>query len=257
MMSKSRPPIKGSNMIIGRNPVEEALESDLELDKVFLQVGTRGEFEKLIRKACQKKNIPMVVVPKEKLNSFFRGNHQGVIAVASLITYQKLEDILPQAYEKSNHPLFILLDGITDVRNFGAIARSAEAFGAHAMVIAKKGGTLITEDAIKASAGALLRLPVCREQSMSQAVEYLQDSGVSIYCADLSATHPLDQVDFNMPVAIVMGAEGRGVNPDLLNQIKQRFIIPQIGQTESLNVSVATGIILYEINRQRHLSINL
>ncbi len=244
--------IKGNNLLVGRNPVIEALEDGIEIDKVFLQLGIRGEFEKQVRKLCQQQQVPLVVVPKEKLNQFFRGNHQGIIAVASMIQYQRLDKLLPFAFEQQQQPLFVLLDGITDVRNFGAIARSCEVFGAQALIISKKSGALITEDAVKTSAGALLRLPVCREQSLGQAVEYLQDSGVAVLCSDLKATRRLQDCDLAGPVAIVMGSEDKGVNPDLLHQIRDRFIIPQNGQTDSLNVSVATGIILYEITRQRH-----
>lgn len=250
-MRKNIPAIKSNNLIVGRNPVLEALENHVEIDKVYLQVGVRGEFEKAIRKTCKLLNIPLSVVPKEKLNFFYRGNHQGVIAVSSLIEYQKIEHILPKAYEDSESPLFVLLDKVTDVRNFGAIARSAEVFGAHAVIISKKGGAIINEDAIKSSAGALLNIPICREQSLKHTVDYLKDSGVAVICADLSGDKMIQEVDFTGPVCIVMGAEGRGINPDLLMSVENRFKIPQSGKTDSLNVSVATGIILYEIKRQR------
>ena len=242
-----------NNYIVGRNPVLEALESGVEMDKVFLQVGVRGEFEKAVRKACGTANVPLSVVPKEKLNFFYRGNHQGVIGIASLIKYQNLEDILPQAYEASQSPLFVMLDKVTDIRNFGAIARSAEVFGAHALIVSKKGGAIINEDAIKSSAGALMHIPVCREASLKQAAQYLMDSGVRVFCADLSGQLPLHAMDFSGPTCIIMGAEGSGVNPDLLREIKEKFVIPQYGTTDSLNVSVATGIILYEVSRQRSL----
>jgi len=251
-MRQNNSPIKVNNLIVGRNPVLEALQDNLEMDKVYLQVGVRGEFEKEIRKTCKLLNVPLAVVPKEKLNFMYRGNHQGIIGVASLIKYQKLEDILPKAYEDNESPLFVLLDKVTDVRNFGAIARSAEVFGAHAVVVSKKGGAIINEDAIKVSAGAILNIPVCREQSLGQSVEYLKDSGVTVFCADLSADKYIQECDFTGPVCIVMGAEGRGINPDLLQSIDNRFKIPQSGKTDSLNVSVATGIILYEIKRQRN-----
>ena len=252
---KNKPPrLKSHPTIIGRNPVLEALEGNTEIDKVYIQKGVRGEFEKSIRKICKQKTIPLAVVPKEKLNYFYRGNHQGIVALMSLIEYQKIEDILPKAYEDSEQPLFVLLDKVTDIRNFGAIARSAEIFGAHAVIISRKGGAFINEEAIKASAGALLNIPVCREQSLRQTVNYLKDSGVSVFCADLSGDQAIHEVDFKAPVCIVMGAEGKGINPDLLLHVNNKFKIPQIGVTDSLNVSVATGVILYEIQRQRRLT---
>jgi 23S rRNA (guanosine2251-2'-O)-methyltransferase len=245
---------KSNQFIVGRNPVLEALTEQIPIDKVLIQQGITGDFEKDLRKKCKDANVNLSTVPKERLNQYFRGNHQGVLAFVSLIPYYKLEDVLPQAYEGERDPLFVLLDGVTDVRNFGAIARSCEAMGANAIVISKKGGALINEEAVKTSAGSLLRIPVCREASLVSALELLQDSGVSVYTASLESELSIEQCDFKRPVAVVMGAEGKGVNPDLRLRIRNDFRIPQIGKTESLNVSVATGIILYEIQRQRNFA---
>jgi 23S rRNA (guanosine2251-2'-O)-methyltransferase len=249
---------KNNQFIVGRNPVLEAISEGLPIDKVLIQIGVTGEFEKELRKKCREANIHLAAVPKEKLNQYFRGNHQGVLAFTSLVAYYNIEDILPQVFENQDRdPLFVVLDGVTDVRNFGAIARSCEVMGADAIIVSRKGAALINEEAVKTSAGAVLRIPICREPGLHNAVEYLQDSGVTVFTTSLEADKQITTCDFKQPLAIVMGAEGKGVNPDLLRRIKNQFIIPQLGKTESLNVSVATGIILYEIQRQRTFSKNI
>lgn len=245
---------KTNQFIVGRNPVLEAVKDQIPIDKVLIQMGITGSFERELRTACRAANIHLATVPKEKINQYFRGNHQGVLAFISLISYHKLENILPQIYEESaRDPLIVILDGITDIRNFGAIARSCEVLGAHTLVISKKGGALINEEAVKTSAGALLRIPVCRETNLGSAVQLLQDSGISVFTTSLSAKKSICECDFNQPVAFVLGSEHKGVNPDLKSKIQFEFKIPQLGKTDSLNVSVAAGIILYEISRQRTL----
>jgi len=240
-----------NNQVFGRHPVIEAINSDKTIDKVLLQQDVAGEMAREIRKLCKEKFIPLQMVPKERLNRFVRGNHQGVMCWISLIEYQKLADVLPAIYERSEVPMILLLDGITDVRNFGAIARSAEVLGAQAIVIPRKKSAQITPDAIKTSAGALLEIPVCREPSIIAAMEYLQQSGVQIFASDLKSRWEMKDVDFSVPCALVIGAEDRGVSRSLLNIVDKTFIIPQTGKTDSLNVSVATGIMLYEAMRQR------
>ena len=240
-----------NNQVFGRHPVIEAINSGKTIDKVLLQQDVAGEMAREIRKLCKEKFIPLQMVPKERLNRFVRGNHQGVMCWISLIEYQSLEDILPTIYEKSEVPLILLLDGVTDVRNFGAIARSAEVLGAHAIVIPRKKSAQITPDAIKTSAGALLEIPVCREPSIIAAMEFLQKSGVQIYASDLKSRWEMKDVDFSVPCALIIGAEDRGVSRSLLQIVDKTFIIPQVGKTDSLNVSVATGIMLYEAMSQR------
>ncbi len=240
-----------NNLIFGRHPVLDALKSGKTIDKVLLQQGTKGELEKEIRRLCKAQTIPLQMIPKERMNRLSRSNHQGVICFLSLIEYQRLAAVLPFIYEQSKIPLFLLLDGITDVRNFGAIARTAEVMGVHALIIPKKKSAQINSEAIKASAGALLDLPVCREPSIIAAIEFLQLSGVQVFAGDLQANTAIGQVDFKGPAAIVLGAEDRGVSPSILKMVNEVFIIPQVGKTNSLNVSVATGVILYEITRQR------
>lgn len=245
-MQKSSP-----NIIYGRHPVLDALNSGTPIDKLLLQQGIRGPFEKDIRHLGKKFNIPVQVTPKERFSKYTKGNHQGIIAFLSLLSYYKIEDILPQVYENSGNPLFLILDGVTDVRNFGAIARSAEICGVHAIIIPKKGSAQITADAIKTSAGALTKIPICREQSLMGAIDFLNLNGIPIFTSSLKGTAPLHQMDFTGPSAIIMGSEGNGVSRNILNKVPQHFIIPQLGTTDSFNVSVATGIILYEAMRQR------
>ncbi len=239
------------NLIFGRHPVIDAIQSGKGIDKILLQQGVRGEFEKEIRKYCGELNIPLQYVPKEKLNKINSGNHQGIMAYLSILEYYKIEDVLPMVYEKSEVPLILILDGVTDVRNFGAIARSAECMGAHAIVIGTKGAAQINAEAYKTSAGAISIIPVCREKSIAAAINFLQLSGLKIMASSLKADKQIDKVDFDLPCAIVIGSEDHGVSSTIMKKADEVFIIPQHGKTDSFNVSVATGIILYEIQRQR------
>jgi 23S rRNA (guanosine2251-2'-O)-methyltransferase len=239
-----------SEIIYGRHPVTDALENAQTIEKVLLSNGIHGEFEKRLRFLCKEANVPLQIVPKERLNSITRKNHQGILAFVSPIPYYNLEDILPMVYDRGETPLFILVDGVTDVRNMGAIARSAEASGAHALVIPKKGSAQINDEAIKSSAGALSSLPVCRVNSLMNTVDYLQLNGIQVVAADLKGEKMLYDLDLTGPLAIVMGDEAKGVNRMLLEKVNHYFRIPMRGKTDSFNVSVATGIILYEVLRQ-------
>ncbi|TXB65553.1 23S rRNA (guanosine(2251)-2'-O)-methyltransferase RlmB [Phaeodactylibacter luteus] len=238
-------------ILFGRHPVTEALQNGVPMEKVMLQQGIRGEMEKELRHLCREAGTPLQVVPKERFKRYTKGNHQGVVAFQALIRYQRIEDILPTIYEKSESPLLILLDGVTDVRNFGAIARSAEACGAHALIIPQKNSAQINGEAIKTSAGALNLIPVCREKSLITTIEFLQASGVTVLASDLQAEKPLHELDLSRPVAFVLGAEGEGISPAVAKSADETFIIPQVGRTDSLNVSVANGMMLYEAMRQR------
>jgi len=238
-------------MIYGRHPVLDAVKGGTSIDKIYVQKGMRGDFELELRQKCREDNIPIQYVPKQRLSKITSGNHQGVIAMIAELEYQQLEHILPFLFEQSKNPLIVVLDGITDVRNFGAIARSCECLGAHALVVPSKNSAPVNAEAIKTSAGALTQIPVCREKSINDALVQLQLSGLSVVVGDLSADRALYDLDLTMPLAIVMGAEGKGVHPSVLKIADQKFVIPQQGQTDSLNVSVATGVILYEVVRQR------
>ncbi len=239
-------------LIYGKHPLLDAVQTGEAIDKIWLQIGMKGEYVSNMRDLCKKQNIPIQMVPKEKLNKLTGGNHQGAIGFVSMVKYYKLEDVLPQIYEQNEIPLILVLDGITDVRNFGAIARSAECLGAHALVIGKKNAARINAEALKTSAGALSKIPVCRENSPMAAVEYLQLSGIQVASGHLKAKNGIAEVDFTIPTAILLGSEGRGVHYTLTEMADNQFIIPQSGTTDSLNVGVAAGIILYEISRQRN-----
>ena len=238
-------------IIYGRHPVVDALQAGVPIDKVFLQQGIRGELEKELRHLCRDRNIPLKVIPKERLQRMVRGNHQGVVAQQALVQYYLLEDVLPGIYERSATPLLVLLDGVTDVRNFGAIARTAEVCGAHALVVPQKNSAQINAEAMKASAGALSVLPVCRESSLIAAIEYLQMSGIQVFASSLEANKSIYDIDLTQPAAFVLGSEGQGISQAVARAASELFIIPQAGQTDSLNVSVATGMMLYEAMRQR------
>lgn len=240
-----------NTLVFGRHPVLDALRSGAQFDKIFLQQGTRGDFEKEVRRLCREHDVPLQYVPKEKMNKMVKGNHQGIAGHLALLNYYRLDDIVPGIFEKGEMPLILLLDRITDVRNLGAIARSAEVCGVHALVVPKSGSALINADAVKTSAGALTRLHVCRENSLVTAVEYLQNAGVQVFASDLKAEKYIFELDFKAPLALIAGSEDEGVHPSLLGRAQELFKIPQVSGTDSFNVSVAVGIMLYEVVRQR------
>jgi len=237
--------------IYGHHPVVEAIEAGKPVDKVFFQQGIRGEMEKEIRHLTKAHNIPLQVVPRERLNKMVRGAHQGVVAQLSAVEYQSLEELLPLFMESDTVPLFVLLDNITDVRNFGAICRSAECAGALAVIVPQSGAAPANEEAMKASAGALARITVCRVRSIFSTVEFLQQSGVQVVATALTdRSVPIYAVNFKQPTALLMGSEGTGVHPKLLKMADVVAKIPQASSFDSFNVSVATGIALYEVMRQ-------
>lgn len=241
-----------SNIIYGHHPVVEAIRAGKAVEKVFFQQGERGEVEKEIRHLTKEYNIPLQVVPREKLNKLVKGAHQGVVAWLALVEFQSIEDVLPWIYEQGETPLLMVLDSITDVRNFGAICRSAEVMGVHAVVIPQNGSAPANEEAMKASAGALARIRLCRVRSLFSTVDFLKESGVQVVVTAL--THhsiPVFDVDFTPPTAILMGSEGDGVHPKLIKMADVVTKIPQATDFDSLNVSVAAGVVLYEALRQR------
>ena len=240
-------------LVMGRNPVLEALHAHRPFNRVFLQQGVRGAYESEVRQLCKAQTIPLQIVPKERFTKFTRANHQGILGLLSPVPYQRLEHILPRVYERSQNPLFVLLDGVTDTRNFGAIARTAELAGAQAIVVPLKNSVQITADAIKTSAGALLELPVCREQNLLLAIEFLQMSGVAVYGSSLRTEATIDALDFTGPTALVLGSEERGISREVTALVDRTFKLPQVGKTDSYNVSVAAGMMLYEVLRQRNI----
>ncbi len=238
--------------IFGIHAVSEAIDAGKEMEKVLLKSGrgTSDTFNELRNKLLNQK-IPFQFVPVEKLNSITRKNHQGVIAYVSEISYSEIDHILPMVFEAGKNPLVIVLDRVSDVRNFGAIARTAECAGADAIVVPYRGSARITAEAVKTSAGALHSIPVCRHPDLRLLLDYLKNSGLQVFGATEKASKSLYEVDMTGPVAIVMGSEDHGISPELFEKIDHRISIPQFGTINSLNVSVATAVVVYEAIRQR------
>jgi 23S rRNA (guanosine2251-2'-O)-methyltransferase len=243
--------MKENNIIFGIHAVIEAVQAGKEIDKLLVKPDLQGDSIKELYTALKERNIPVQRVPVERLNRVTRKNHQGVIAFVSAVTYHRLEDIIPFVYEQGKDPFIVLLDGITDVRNFGAIARTCECAGVDAIVIPAKESVSVNADAMKTSAGALNVIPVCKEKSINQAVRFLKDSGVTVIAASEKAAKNYTDVTYTHPVAIIMGAEDTGVSFENLRICDEIVKIPQFGTIGSLNVSVATSILVYEGVRQR------
>ncbi|NNC82014.1 MAG: 23S rRNA (guanosine(2251)-2'-O)-methyltransferase RlmB [Flavobacteriales bacterium] len=235
----------------GIHACNDALRDGREIERLFIRKGNHGPgIEEIITRAKERR-IPFSFVPNEKLDRLTNVNHQGVVALHALISYEELEDIIPFVYERGASPLVIVLDRITDVRNFGAIVRTAESLGAHAVLIPEKGSAQITTEAIKTSAGAIGRLPICRTPDLDRSLRYLQQTGLHLVAATEKAEHTVFQAGLSGPLAILMGSEEDGVSEELLTLCDAKLKIPMKGSTGSLNVSVALGIFLYEAVRQR------
>ncbi len=243
--------IKKQDLIYGIRVVVEALKSGQHLERIFIQKNLKGELIKELMYEIHQSRTPLSKVPAERINKFTKKNHQGVVALISPIQYSNLEHLVPEIYERGEIPLFLLLDEITDVRNFGAIARTAECMGVQGLVIPIRGGAQVNEDAIKTSAGALNYLPVCREKNLVEAVEFLKESGINIISCTEKSEGTITDAEFKSPSAIIMGSEEKGISDELLSLSDQKCKIHMTGKIESLNVSVAAGMILYEANRQR------
>lgn len=243
--------MKEKEMIFGIRAVIEAIEAGKEIDKVIIKRDLQGDLSKELLNLLKNKDIVVQRVPAERLDRFTRKNHQGVIAFLSAITYEHIEDIIPFLYENGKDPFIIVLDGITDVRNFGAIARTCEVAGVDAIVIPARGSVTVNADAIKTSAGALLKIPVCKEQNLTKSIEFLKNSGVKVVAATERAATNYTDTEYNGPIAIVMGAEDMGISNDNLRIVDHLVKIPQVGTIGSLNVSVAAGVLIYEVIRQK------
>ena len=241
------------NYIIGMHPVMEAVKSGKKVEKVFFKSGLTGDLFVALLNMLREREISFQFVPLQRLDKISKGSHQGVIAQISTIEYLPLEKVIETALLKERAPLFVLLDGISDVRNLGAIARSAECAMAEAIIVPSKGVAAITPDAVKASAGALMRINISRVQSLKEAIYYLKEAGVRIVAATEKCDTLLYDVDFRGATAIIMGSEGRGISPSVMALADRKCKIPMSGKIGSLNVSVATSIILFEAVRQRSL----
>lgn len=238
-------------LIFGIRAVIEAISADKNIDKILLQKGLSNELFNQLRQALKGRDIPFQFVPPEKIRKITDKNHQGVIAFLAEVTYYNVEDLLAQAFEKSGAPLVLMLDRVTDVRNFGAIARSAECAGVDFIVIPSRGAAQINGDAIKTSAGALHRLPVCREDNLKNTIEYLKDSGLQVVACHEKTDKLIYDADLTKPTVIIMGSEEDGISGEYLKRSDVQVKIPMSGSIASLNVSVATGIVLFEAVHQR------
>ncbi|MBP6976697.1 MAG: 23S rRNA (guanosine(2251)-2'-O)-methyltransferase RlmB [Bacteroidales bacterium] len=237
--------------IYGLRPVLEAIEAGKEVEKLMIQKGLKGELSADLLKIASEHQIPVQWVPVEKLNRLAVKNHQGVIAIASPISYFRIEDIIPGLFELGKSPVILILDGLTDVRNVGAIARTAECAGVDALIIPVRGFAQLNADAVKTSAGALARIPVCRSPNLYRTCMYLKNCGLQLIACTEKASVVYHRINYQIPSAIIMGAEDKGISSNLLKLADQHASIPLLGEIQSLNVSVATGVILYELVRQR------
>lgn len=240
-----------NELLFGIRAIIEAINSGKEIDKLFLQNGIKGELIGELKELITRNSIPFQYVPVEKLNRLTTKNHQGAVCFVSPITFESIENILPSIYEKGEVPLILILDRITDIRNFGAITRTAECAGVHAILIPSRGAAQINGDAIKTSAGALHKIPVCKENNLKLTIEFLKESGLQIIACSEKTSQLYYDVDLTSPVAIIMGSEEDGISSEYLKRCDATVKIPLLGTIESLNVGVATGIILFESVRQR------
>lgn len=243
--------MKKDEILYGYQPVIEAMRSGKEIEKLLFQKTMHpGKLHELKKEATMHE-IPFQFVPREKLNKLTHQNHQGVVAVVSPISYTEIQQLLPMLYEQGKTPLLLILDKVTDVRNMGAMARSAECAGVDAIIFPAKGSAMINADAIKTSAGALSRIPVCRVSNLKETLSFLKDSGLALIGARENTNTYYHDVDYTIPAALIMGSEEKGISDEFLKLCDSTVSIPMRGEIQSLNVSVAAGILLFEAVRQR------
>lgn len=239
------------DLIFGIYPVLEAIKSQVSIHKLYVQKGSANPKINEIVEQLENTDVSISFVPLEKLDKLTRSNHQGIVAQTSPISFYTLEDVVEQAIAKNKAPLFLVLDQISDVRNFGAIIRTAECTQVDAIIIQKKGGAPVSGDTVKTSAGAIFNIPICKVDHIKDAIFYLQGSEVKVIAATEKTDKSIYEIDLQTPLAIVMGSEGKGVSKSILNLVDERAALPVLGEINSLNVSVACGAILYEVLRQR------
>jgi 23S rRNA (guanosine2251-2'-O)-methyltransferase len=242
---------KETDCIFGLRPVIEAIKAGKQIDRLLIKQGLQGSLYHELMTEVRAHNIVYQIVPLERIELVTRKNHQGVLAWLSVIEYQYIENLLPMIFERGEDPLIVALDGVSDVRNFGAIVRTAECLGAHAIIIPEKGSARITADAVKTSAGALHSFPVCREKSIVRSIEFLKESGLKVIAAAERTGDKASEVSLTGPSVLILGSEDKGISRELINLSDNQISIPMTGTIGSLNVSVAAGILLYEIVRQR------
>ena len=244
-------PMKETTTIFGLRAVMEAIQNNESIDKIYIQKGLSGHLFQELQQHLSSKEYNLSYVPIEKLNKLVKGNHQGVVAKISPVEFKSLEEIVEQVQENSTAPLFLLLDQIDDVRNFGAIIRTAECCGVNAIIVQKKGGAPITADTVKTSAGAIFNIPIAKVDHIKDAIYYLQSFGIKVLAATEKTDDLIYDKDLSQSLALVMGNEGRGINPSVLKIVDEKAKLPMKGSIGSLNVSVACGAFLYEVLRQR------
>ncbi|XZF15221.1 23S rRNA (guanosine(2251)-2'-O)-methyltransferase RlmB [Chitinophagaceae bacterium MMS25-I14] len=248
---KRKPQVRSLPLLIGRKPVMEALEQGVAIEKLFLLRTATGPEISTIKQLAREQNVPVSQVPVEKLNGLTKAQHQGVVGWTSLLQYIDLQNAISHVVDKGEVPLFILLDGVTDVRNVGAIARTALCCGAQGLILPTSHAASLTEEAIKTSAGALHKIMLCRIPSVPQAIDMLRLNGIQVLGTEMRGSVPVYESDLKIPSCIVMGAEDTGISKDVLKRADQLIRIPMHNQFDSLNVSVAAGMIMYEALRQR------
>jgi|TARA_B100000780_G_scaffold244186_1_gene187686 23S rRNA (guanosine2251-2'-O)-methyltransferase len=244
--------IEEKNFIFGIRPIIEAIKSGKTIDKLFIQKGLHNDLFAELWKLVRVRRINYKHVPLEKINRLTRKNHQGVFAFISPIDFHNIEDVVPKIFEEGKNPLIIILDRITDVRNFGAIARTCECVGADTILIPEQNSAAVNADAVKTSAGALHKMNICRTWNLRLSIQFLKDSGIQIIACTEKTQSNIYQADFTKPTAIILGSEEDGVSPEYLKMCDLKTKIPLNGKISSLNVSVATGVICYEALRQRN-----
>jgi 23S rRNA (guanosine2251-2'-O)-methyltransferase len=240
-------------LVYGLRPVIEAIGSGKEMEKVLVQKGLKSENFGELMAMIKAHEVPVQFVPYEKLKRVTRKNHQGVIAYVSPITFYNIEDVLPSVYEAGKMPFILIMDRITDVRNFGAILRSAEAAGIDAVVFPARNSAQLNSGTVKSSAGAIFKVPICRSDNLKTTIDFLKESGLKIVAASEKAVNDYFNSELSGPLALILGSEGEGVSPEYLKRSDVLIKIPMLGEIESLNVSVAAGVLMYEVVRQRQL----
>jgi 23S rRNA (guanosine2251-2'-O)-methyltransferase len=237
-------------MVYGLRPLMEAIDAGKEIEKVLIRKGLEGKIFHQLLPLLKAHEIPYQLVPVEKLNRITRKNHQGVIASVSPVAFYKIEQLLPAIYESGRSPFVLILDKITDVRNFGAILRTAESAGVDAVLIPSKGAAQLNSGTVKSSAGAIFKVPICREHNLKEAIRLLKDSGLRIAAVSEKAEKIYFEENLTGPLALLMGSESEGISPEYLKLADTHVRIPMLGAIASLNVSVATAVLLYEVVRQ-------
>ena len=243
--------IDKTQYIYGIHAVLEALDAGKDIDKILLSKTLNDETAREIIEQARALRVPVQRVPVQKIDRITRRNHQGVLAMMAAVTYYRAEDLVPHLFDEGENPFIVVLDGVTDVRNFGAVARTCECAGVSAIVIPDRESVSVNADAVKTSAGALNYLPVCREHNLVKAVRLLRDSGFKIVGTSDKSQMPYTQGNYTGPVAIILGAEDKGISPEIMKLCDTQVLIPEFGHINSLNVSVAGGIMIYEVVRQR------